>query len=240
MNPIIQIAGVRDLAEARMLARAGATHVGIPLRLDVHAPDVSEAEAAAIVRGLGNEAAVVCITYAVEPRELAELADFLVVAGMQLHGPVSPGQAAELRRLRPGLFLIKSLVVAPGRREALHRDVEAFAPYVDAFLTDTFDPASGASGATGKTHDWSVSRELVLSSPRPVILAGGLTPENVARAVLEVRPAGVDAHTGLEDASGRKVETLARRFAEQARAAWAVMRSEGPVSGGVASFRGTG
>ncbi|WP_449242410.1 phosphoribosylanthranilate isomerase [Desulfovibrio sp.] len=222
MERIIQVAGVGNLAEARMLARAGATHVGIPLRLDVHAPDVSEEEAAAIVRGLGNEAACVCITYAVEPRELAELADFLGVAGMQLHGPVSPGQAAGLRRLRPGLFLIKSLVVAPGREDALFRDVAAFAPHVDAFLTDTFDPASGASGATGKIHDWSVSRALVLASPRPVILAGGLTPENVGRAVRAVGPAGVDAHTGLEDASGRKVEALVRRFAEQARAAWSV------------------
>jgi phosphoribosylanthranilate isomerase len=66
-------------------------------------------------------------------------------------------------------------------------------PFVDAFITDTFDPKTGASGATGKTHDWRVSRRLVELADRPIILAGGLTPENVKRAILEVRPAGVDS-----------------------------------------------
>jgi hypothetical protein len=53
-----------------------------------------------------------------------------------------------------------------------------------------------ASGATGKTHDWRVSRRLVEVADKPVILAGGLNPENVKRAILEVRPAGVDSHSG--------------------------------------------
>ena len=221
MNPIIQVAGVRSLAEARMLARAGATHVGIPLRLDVHAPDVSEEQAAAIVRGLAGAAETVCITYAADPEELAGLADVLGVTGLQLHGPVGLEAVARLRGLRPGLLLIKSLVLAPGREQGLLRDVERFAPLVDAFLTDTFDPATGASGATGKVHDWAVSRRLALASPRPLILAGGLTPGNVAEAVRAVRPAGVDAHTGLEDAAGNKDEALVRAFVREARAALA-------------------
>ncbi len=220
-KPIIQVAGVRSLAEARMLARAGASHVGIPLRLDVHAPDVSEEEAAAIVRGLAGSVETVCITYAADPEELAGLAGFLGVGGLQLHGPVDLEAVARLRGLRPGLFLIKSLVLAPGREEGLLRDVERFAPLVDAFLTDTFDPATGASGATGKVHDWAASRRLAAASPRPLILAGGLTPANVARAVRAVRPAGVDAHTGLEDAAGNKDEELVRAFVREARAAFA-------------------
>jgi phosphoribosylanthranilate isomerase len=82
--------------------------------------------------------------------------------------------------------------------------VSKLSPFVDAFITDTFDPRTGASGATGKTHDWRVSRRLVEISARPVILAGSLTPENVTRAILEVRRAGVDSHTDVEDSRGRK------------------------------------
>ncbi len=93
----------------------------------------------------------------------------------------------------------------------------AFAPSVDAFITDSFDPASGACGATGRVHDWAVSRMLAQSAGRPLILAGGLGPDNLAAAVAAVRPFGVDAHTGLEAPDGSKDPALCRRFASLAR-----------------------
>lgn len=96
---------------------------------------------------------------------------------------------------------------------------------MDAYITDTFDAETRASGATGKTHDWKVSRQLVQQSPWPVILAGGLSPDNVQEAILEVRPAGVDAHTGLEDGSGRKSEEKVRRFVVEAKEAFRKMRN---------------
>jgi phosphoribosylanthranilate isomerase len=95
---------------------------------------------------------------------------------------------------------------------------------VDAYITDTFDPRTGACGATGKTHDWRLSRQLVRYSPLPVILAGGLTAENVRAAILAVRPAGVDAHTGLEDVSGRKSQEKVKQFVSEAQEAFRVIR----------------
>jgi phosphoribosylanthranilate isomerase len=95
---------------------------------------------------------------------------------------------------------------------------------VEAFITDTFNPSTGASGATGLTHDWEVSREIVRVSPRPVILAGGLTPDNVGAAIRAVSPAGVDCHTGVEGADGRKNERLVRRFVEEANRAFSEVR----------------
>jgi phosphoribosylanthranilate isomerase len=120
--------------------------------------------------------------------------------------------------------IIKSLVIGLHSMERLLDLVQRTAPYVDAYITDTFDPKTGACGATGKTHDWAVSRQLVRNSPRPVILAGGLTPENVRDAILAARPAGVDAHTGLEAASGRKSEEKVRRFVSEAQEAFRVLR----------------
>ena len=110
-----------------------------------------------------------------------------------------------------------------GSGTELEAEVTAFAPHVDGFITDTFDPATGASGATGKTHDRAVSRRLVELSPRPVILAGGLTPENVGRAIRTVRPAGVDVHTGVEDRNGRKDPRRVRAFVAEAEEAFAAL-----------------
>ena len=109
---------------------------------------------------------------------------------------------------------MKSLVVGRTPLSDLEADVERLSPFVDAFIADTFDPATGASGATGRTHDWSVSRRLVELSRRPVILAGGLTPDNVAEAI---RPAGVDSHTGVEDSAGRKDREKVSRFVAEAK-----------------------
>jgi phosphoribosylanthranilate isomerase len=88
---------------------------------------------------------------------------------------------------------------------------------VDAFITDTYDPRTGRRGATGLTHDWSISATLVQLLDRPLWLAGGLTADNVADGVRATRPAGVDAHTGVEDPrTGRKDPARMRAFVANA------------------------
>lgn len=221
--PRVQVAGVHDVDEALMLARLGVDSVGLPLRLAVHAPDVTEAQAACIVAALPPDVLAVCITYATDPAEIDTLCRALGCGAVQLHAPMAPATLAALRARRPDLFVIKSIIVppdpAPARREALLSEARALATHCDALLTDSLDPASGATGATGRTHDWSVSALLARACPRPLILAGGLGPGNVAAAIRAVRPAGVDAHTGLEDARGRKDPALVAAFAARARAA---------------------
>jgi len=204
-----------------MLAACGVTHVGLPLRLPVHAPDVSEDQARDIVRGLAGAAKTVLITYLGDAAETLKLCRYLGVDGVQLHGAMPLAEVRRLREAAPKLFVIKSLVVGTAAEAALLAEAQAQAPFVDAFLTDTFDPVSGASGATGKAHDWAVSRRLAQMLERPLILAGGLNADNVAQAIAAVRPAGVDAHTGLENASGDKDEALVRRFVAEATRALA-------------------
>jgi phosphoribosylanthranilate isomerase len=140
---------------------------------------------------------------------------------VQLHGDIGRDEVKRLKTLAPSLTVIKSLVVGMRDDKALEAMARELSPLVDAFITDTFDPKTGASGATGKTHDWRVSRRLVEAVDRPVILAGGLTPENVKRAILEVRPAGVDSHTGVEDSSGRKSRDKICKFLSEAQEAFA-------------------
>ncbi len=224
---MIQAAGAASVEEGLMLAACGVTHVGLPLRLAVHAPDVTDEEASAIVAALRGRAETVLITYLENAAETLALCRFLGVSGLQLHGHMPLAQVRALRQAAPELFVIKSLVVGTAPEDAILAAAREHAPHVDAFLTDTFDPASGATGATGKAHDWAVSERLARALPRPLILAGGLNPDNVARAICAVRPAGVDAHTGLEDTQGRKDEGLVRRFVEEARRGFAALDRAG-------------
>jgi phosphoribosylanthranilate isomerase len=139
-----------------------------------------------------------------EAGQAGAIADFCRALGartVQLHGDVSRAELERLRERDPSLTIIKSLVVGRHAVSVLERLAVELAPLVDGFITDTDAPETGASGATGRTHDWAVSRRLVELSPKPVVLAGGLTPANVRQAIAAVRPAGVDVHTGVEDAS---------------------------------------
>jgi len=217
---LIQIAGVIDAAEAELLVDSGVDFIGFPLRLRDGREDLSEAAARSIVRSIDPGVRTICITYSSEAAAIVGLCDALGVSWVQLHGPIPTSELAALRALRPRLSVIKSLIVRDNDVESLAEDVRQLSPLVHAFITDTFDPETGRSGATGKVHDWEVSRRIVEASARPVILAGGLRPENVGRAILEVRPAGVDAHTGVEGADGRKDPALVHEFVAAARTAF--------------------
>lgn len=221
LEGIVQIAGVLDPEEAEMLVGCGVDWIGIPLGLGYRREEPTEREAAEIVGAIRGRAECVLITYLAEPEEISRLADSIGVRKVQLHGEISPARIEALKRRRPDLFTIKSLIVGRERSQELEEAVARCAPWVDAFITDTYDPSTGACGATGKTHDWAVSRRIVEISPRPVILAGGLRPENVSEAIRIVRPAGVDSHTGVEGEDGRKSPDLVRRFLANAREAFA-------------------
>ncbi len=218
--PLIQVAGIRDVAEAALVQECGIRYLGFPLRLPVNREDLTEAEAAAIIRSFRPPVRGVLITYLDEAEAIAGFCRALGARMVQLHGDISAAELARLRELDPGLTIIKSLVVGMHPMPVLEGMVAELGPLVDGFLTDTYAPETGAAGATGRTHDWGLSRRLVELSARPVILAGGLTPANVGQAISVVRPAGVDVHTGVEDATGRKDRGRLLAFVAEASAAF--------------------
>jgi phosphoribosylanthranilate isomerase len=224
---LIQIAGVVDEAEAQLLQQCGIKYIGFPMRLAVHQEDLSEEAAAKIIRGLDSSVSGVLITYLNNATEIANFCQLLGIRMVQLHGAIDRDELKRLKTLDPNLTIIKSLVIGLHDNETLESIMGKLSEYVDAFITDTFDPKTGASGATGKTHDWGISHRLVELSDRPVILAGGLTPENVRRAILEVKPAGVDSHTGVEDTTGRKSREKVEKFVTEAHAAYRKLKGAG-------------
>ncbi len=215
---MIQVAGVVDREEAQLLIDSGVRYLGFPLRLPVNAEDLSEEAAAELIGDFPTGVKGVLITYLDRAEDVIAFCRKVGVDVVQLHGPIEAGELAKIKTIRPELVVIKSLIVRGDNLQDLKREIMASAPHVDAYITDSFDPDTGAEGATGKVHDWAIDRALVASSPKPVILAGGLNADNVREAILTVHPFGVDVHTGIEGADGRKEPELTRRFVTEASA----------------------
>jgi phosphoribosylanthranilate isomerase len=136
------------------------------------------------------------------PAEVVATAGFGLSA-LQLHGDESPDYCMELRRALPHCQQIKALRIGPASCAA---DFSPYAPLVDAFLLDTYLP--GMAGGTGAAFDWSLIDALALQ--RPFLLAGGLSPANVAEAIEAVRPFAVDINSGVELQPGVKDHTRLR------------------------------
>jgi phosphoribosylanthranilate isomerase len=119
-------------------------------------------------------------------------------------------------RLPTGVDLMRSVDVAGPDAVDVARDLD---PVVDWLLLDTAAADVPGIGASGATHDWSVSRAVVDAVDVPVVLAGGLTPDNVAGAVREAGPAGVDSYTGTSLSERRKDRDAVDAFVRNARAA---------------------
>jgi phosphoribosylanthranilate isomerase len=213
----VQIAGLSSLEEALAAEQAGADALGFTVRLPGGVHDgLTEAKARGIVAALPPFIASVAITYVDSARPAVDLCRYLGVSALQLHGPFPTHELPLIRAALPHLKLIRAVHVTGPEALAQARALER---RVDALILDTYDPASGRHGATGKTHDWAISRQIVAEVRTPVILAGGLTPDNVADAIRTVRPWAVDVHTGVEDPDGTRNFGKLREFIERVRAA---------------------
>jgi len=216
----IQVAGIIDKEESELIINAGVNFLGFPLRLPVNKEDISEDEAEDIIKKITPPNFGILITYLNKSKEIKDLCNKLGTEIVQLHGEVELEELSNLKTIFPESLILKSLVIGKINNELLFNSMHKMSDYVDAFILDTFDPATGASGATGKTHDWEVSKLIVEISKKPVILAGGLNPFNVHEAIMKVKPAGVDVHTGVEGSDGRKDKILVEKFVSEANKAF--------------------
>ncbi len=198
----IKICGITNLADALAAVRLGADALGFVF---ADSPRRISPEAA---RAISNELPPFVVkvgVFADAPlSHLRRVRDYCGLDAVQLHGQEG---ADYIQALCPGV--IKALRLKTGGGRDLGELPMA------TLLLDAYDPLR--RGGTGKTCDWSRARELARS--RPVILAGGLRPDNVARAVKEVRPYAVDVSSGVEQEPGRKDHDKIASFIHNARAA---------------------
>lgn len=214
----VQVAGISTLDEALAAERAGVDALGFTVRLPtgVH-DDLTEAKARAIIAALPPFVATVAITYVDTAREAVDLCRYLGVSTLQLHGPFPTAELPLIRAGLPHLKIIRAVHVTS--LDTALAAVRGLERRVDALILDTYDPVTGRHGATGKVHDWTISRAIVTTTRIPIILAGGLTPDNVGQAIRAVGPWGVDVHTGVEHADGTRNPIALRLFVARAKAA---------------------
>jgi phosphoribosylanthranilate isomerase len=190
----VKICGVTRVEDARAAALAGADFVGINFwpssKRFVHVDAAAALARAGRVRG----AMIVGIFVDASIATIAEAAGTARLDVIQLHGDESPATCAEVRSVT-GLRVWKALPVASAA------DIDGLERWpVHAILLDAATPGRGGSG---RTIDWGIAARAT-ESVRPIVLAGGLDPGNVAAAVTAVKPWAVDVASGVESAPGIK------------------------------------
>lgn len=204
---IVQIYEISTVEEALEMAALGVDHLGtVVAEQGERRPGwVSTETAKEIVEAVGDRAVNVLIVISTDVDEIVRIAEAVQpdILHLSMHPESFPvGQVEAVRTRLPGQKLMQAVPVGgPETRDAALATAQAFAPLVDYLIIDTKDV--DAVGATGELNDWAIGREIVSAVGIPVILAGGLSPENVAEAIRAVRPWGVDSMTHTNKPGGR-------------------------------------
>lgn len=200
----IKICGLTSLGDARVALEAGADYLGFVLY--ERSPRAVPVDAlASIVRGLGQGVRAVGVFVNASPAFVRETALRCGLSAVQIHGDESPEAFASM----PVPVWRSLSVSAEGCKP------EPAAWPAARYLADAAAP--GAYGGTGTLADWD--QAAVLAKRVPLMLAGGLTVANVAAAIRQVRPLGVDVSSGVEAEPGRKSHEAVRAFVAAARQA---------------------
>jgi phosphoribosylanthranilate isomerase len=210
----VKICGITTHEDASAAVNLGTDALGFLVGLLHESEDEISAKAAAeIVATLPPFVSGTLVTHRAELAEVRELCKDVRPQVLQLHGAFPLDRIPQLREEFPSLKIIKAVHVENKLAVDLAKTA---APYVDAVLLDT--KTATRIGGTGVTHDWSISRRIrdALVGTR-VILAGGLNPENVASAVVQVRPYAVDVNSGVSIRRGKKSPELMERFIRAAK-----------------------
>jgi phosphoribosylanthranilate isomerase len=205
--PKIKICGVTSVQDAERAVAAGAWAIG--LNFWPHSQRRCELEVAIeIAATLRRRAEIVGVFVNPKLQTIAATAETVGLTMLQLHGDEGPALCAEASR-RTGCRVIKAMRVHSGA------DIQALAPFhTDFHLLDSYTP--GLRGGTGETFSWELARGHLGSIP--LILSGGLGPDNVAEAIAAVHPYAVDVASGIELSPGHKDPQKLQAFTAAVRA----------------------
>jgi phosphoribosylanthranilate isomerase len=224
---VVQIYGIRTVEDARMVVDLGVEHIGVSYGDIKRTPGQLTCEQAKeIFDGVQRNAVRVGLTVATDIDEITEnlrkaMPDVLHLSG-DIDG-ISPKGVSEIKKRFPGLLIMQAIPVLAGvplEKQPCLEYVKLYEPVSDYFLIDTKAPSAEDIGATGLTHDHSIDRAIVESTEVRCIIAGGLDQNNVAEAIRQVHPYGVDSYsytnydgergTSLNCKDPKKVEAFVR------------------------------
>jgi phosphoribosylanthranilate isomerase len=188
----VKICGMTNWADAKLAVAEGADALGFNFYRE-SPRRISVSHAREIIRHLPRRVAAVGVFVNAAEKEILRTARAANLSMLQLHGEESPETVKRLAREYP---VIKAFRVGPEFRA---RDLRKYRGAA-AILLDGFDPVQ--HGGTGRTFDWRIVREAKRFGP--VILAGGLRPQNVAAAIRNAKPFAIDVCSGVEARPGKK------------------------------------
>ncbi len=198
----VKICGITSVEDALLAVELGASALGF-IFYPKSPRFVSPLKAAAIRQQLPPFVSVVGVFVNETPERIEDIRRLVGLDLVQLHGDESPEMAA---KFFPNV--IKAFRV---RQEGDLAKISFYRDNISAILLDTY--VSGLPGGTGQVFDWSLAKK-AKTFGLPIILAGGLRPDNVKQAVEEVRPYALDVSSGVEAFPGKKHPALlARLFA---------------------------
>lgn len=206
MTTRVKICGLREPEHVVVAAEAGAAYIGLVF-FEKSPRHVSIAEARNLALEVPPGVAAVALVVNASDEDLRAILDRVPLDMLQLHGRETPARVAEIRA-RFGLPVMKALGVAEASDLAVLPDYEAVA---DQILLDAKAPKGAAlPGGNGLAFDWRLVAGQVFE--KPWMLAGGLTPDNVAEAIARTGARQVDVSSGVESAPGVKDPALIRAF----------------------------
>jgi phosphoribosylanthranilate isomerase len=202
---LVKICGITNWPDAVAACDSGANMLGFNF-YEKSLRRVSTVEAATIRAKLPSGVQAVGLFVNAKPSEINSLQAFVRFTAAQLHGDETPAIVSEVTRTVP---VIKAF------RVAADFPLSTLDKYHDAFAFLLDGSRAGQFGGTGASADWNVAHRAVAA--HRIILAGGLTPENVGAAIRSVRPYAVDVASGVESKPGKKDHMRLKEFMEEVR-----------------------
>lgn len=205
MRTKVKICGITNQEDADVAVSLGVDALGF---IFARSPRKIEPDTAGeIISSLPAMIAFVGVFVDEEEDRVRQIASQCGLNMLQFHGRESPKYC--------GLFQQKIIKAFRIRDDMSLRDIPDYQGHAATFLLDTYK--KGMMGGTGETFNWNLAIEA--KALGPIILSGGLTPNNVKDAILRVRPYGVDVSSGVESCPGKKDHKRLRDFVEQVREA---------------------
>jgi phosphoribosylanthranilate isomerase len=194
--PRVKICCIQSIEEAWLAIKYGASALGLVSEMPSGPGPISEQLIKEIAAIIPPGITSVLLTSKTDSREIIEQQHRCGVNAIQIVDRLEKGRYLDFKEAIPGISIIQVIHVSG---EESIKEAISVAPQVDAILLDSGNPALKVKelGGTGRTHDWSISRKIRESVAVPIFLAGGLNPENVAKAVRQVGPFGVDVCSGV-------------------------------------------
>jgi phosphoribosylanthranilate isomerase len=195
-KPRVKICCIASVAEAWLAIEAGASAIGLVSEMPSGPGPISESLIAEIAATIPPGISSFLLTCMQDTAAIIEQQRRVRVNTIQICDRLPDGSHQELREALSGVSMVQ--VVHVTGPESVEEAI-AVAPHVNAVLLDSGDQSLAIKelGGTGRTHDWSLSRKIREAIDAPLFLAGGLNPQNVATAIKEVQPFGIDVCSGL-------------------------------------------